>query len=751
MDDNKKKTDQEKPQDEQSQQKGSNQRPDRDPGLNFPGGFSPKRTSKAAFVWFLIFIIFGLLLIFKLNMTGKVEEWDQSKFEKELVAGNVKTAEVSSESDRILYVEGTYQLSVQDAAAVKGQTGAQPVGKYRSRVIYSTHLDQLLRSTDLKVKSKDNWWSLLITILPVLLVVGLLYFLFSRQMKMAGRGAMQFGKSRARMILPSDLKVTFDDIAGADEAKEETKEIIDFLKDPLKFQLVGGRIPKGCLLMGAPGTGKTLLAKAVACEANVPFFSISGSDFVEMFVGVGASRVRDMFEQARKNTPCLIFIDEIDAVGRSRFSGMGGGHDEREQTLNAMLVEMDGLESRSGVIVLAATNRPDVLDPALLRPGRFDRQIVLDLPDIIGRRKIFDVHTRNIRIDESVNLDTIAKSTPGLSGADIANLCNEAALLAARDNREAVNQQDMEEARDKVRWGRERRSRRISERERRLTAFHEGGHTLVAMHCKHATPVHKVTIIPRGRAYLGATLTMPEEDVYTQSQSELIDELAVLMGGRAAEQLIFNEVTTGASSDIERASHMARMMVCRFGMNDVIGPIQYGETHEQVHVRVDSPPQDAYSQETAREIDIEVKKLLIGASERARNILTENAEELEKLAKELLEKETLSVSEVRELLGIPEPEGEDHLGSDTVGPEALTGVDTADHESMVETDTAGEEGLVTTDTQQGFVSTDTVGEDELFQEGPAKKRKSIMETQVDIKLSDLKDTRRDKKDDSETE
>ncbi|MCP3967325.1 MAG: ATP-dependent zinc metalloprotease FtsH [Lentisphaerae bacterium] len=676
-------------------------------------------------------------------MTGKVDEWDQSKFEKELIAGNVKSAEVSSESDRILYVEGTYQLSVQDAAvAVKSKPNTEPVGRYRSRVIYSSHLDQLLRSTDLKVKSKDNWWSLLITILPVLLVVGLLYFLFSRQMKMAGRGAMQFGKSRARMILPSDLKITFDDIAGADEAKEETKEIIDFLKDPLKFQLVGGRIPKGCLLMGAPGTGKTLLAKAVACEANVPFFSISGSDFVEMFVGVGASRVRDMFEQARKNTPCLIFIDEIDAVGRSRFSGMGGGHDEREQTLNAMLVEMDGLESRSGVIVLAATNRPDVLDPALLRPGRFDRQIVLDLPDIIGRRKIFDVHTKNIRIDDSVNLDTIAKSTPGLSGADIANLCNEAALLAARDNRESVNQFDMEEARDKVRWGRERRSRRISERERRLTAFHEGGHTLVAMHCKNATPVHKVTIIPRGRAYLGATLTMPEEDVYTQSQSELTDELAVLMGGRAAEQLIFNEVTTGASSDIERASHLARMMICRFGMNDVIGPIQYGETHEQVHVRVDSPPQDAYSQQTAREIDLEVKKLLFGANERARTILTDNADELEKLAKDLLEKETLAVAEVRALINMPEPSEDSLLGSDTVGSEALVG-----------TDTAGPEGLVSTDTHEGFVSTDTIGADELFKENAPTDRKSIMETQVDIKISEIKDLRKNdgNKDDSDSE
>jgi cell division protease FtsH len=377
-----------------------------------------------------------------------------------------------------------------------------------------------------------------------------------------------------------------------------------------------------------------------------------------MFVGVGASRVRDMFEQARKHTPCLIFIDEIDAVGRSRFSGLGGGHDEREQTLNAMLVEMDGLETQSGVIVIAATNRPDVLDSALLRPGRFDRQVVMDLPDIKGRRKILDVHSKNIKTDKSVELDLIARTTPGFSGADLANLCNEAALLAARNNRDAAIQEDMEEARDKVRWGRERKSRKISDRERKLTAYHEAGHTITAMSCKHATPVHKVTIIPRGQAYLGATMTMPLEDSYTQSKNELLDELVVLMGGRSAEEITFGDVTNGASSDIEHATRIARLMVCTFGMNEKIGPVRYSEHHEQIRVRADAPPSETYSQETAREIDIEVKKLINDAHTRALEILNRLHDKLEKLAVELLDKETLPVADVRKLLDMPEEKSE---------------------------------------------------------------------------------------------
>ncbi|MFA7185833.1 MAG: ATP-dependent zinc metalloprotease FtsH, partial [Victivallales bacterium] len=627
--------------------------------------------------WLVVFALIGLFLVLKTLQNPSKLNCDQTTFEKMLSQGYVKSAQITSETDRLMAIEGDYDFPATSAKTAKTIEAAKPdanklfqeiknkhpkirrKGKYATRVIFSERLDKMLNSTDIDVKPKDNWWTLLVSILPVLIIVGVIYFLFSRQIKGAGRGAMQFGKSRARMILPSDLNVTFDDIAGADEAKEETKEIIDFLADPLKFQMLGGRVPKGFLLTGPPGTGKTLLAKAVACEAKVPFFSISGSDFVEMFVGVGASRVRDMFDQARKNLPCLIFIDEIDAVGRSRFSGMGGGHDEREQTLNAMLVEMDGLESSAGVIVIAATNRPDVLDPALLRPGRFDRQIVLDLPDILGRRQILDVHCRNIRLADDVNIDTIARTTPGFSGADLANLCNEAALLAARNSEETVTQQDMEEARDKVRWGRERRSRRITERERKLTAYHEAGHALVIMYSEFATPVHKITIIPRGQAYLGATLTLPEEDVYTQSRKELNDELAVMMGGRAAEELIFQDVTTGASNDIERASHMARMMVCRFGMNNVIGPVQYGETSAPVHVRVDRPQQDMYGPDIANIIDTEVKKIIDAANARAHDILEKHKDQLEFLAQKLLEKETVSVAEVRELLGFPpleEPE-----------------------------------------------------------------------------------------------
>ncbi len=620
----------------------------------------PQRSSKAAFVWLIIAIVIGILLVYKFQGNAISRNLSQNEFEQYLSNGRIVSAMVSSETDRILYIKGKFKLSPEEQRQQHLRHGGinSNIGFYATRVIFSEALNEQLQKLcpSVKVEPKDNWWSMMVTILPALLIIALIYFLFSRQIKMAGKGAMSFGKSKARMIMPSELKVTFDDIAGADEAKEETKEIIDFLKDPLKFKLLGGRIPKGALLMGAPGTGKTLLAKAVASEANVPFFAISGSDFVEMFVGVGASRVRDMFEQARRHSPCLIFIDEIDAVGRSRFSGMGGGHDEREQTLNAMLVEMDGLETQAGVIVLAATNRPDVLDPALLRPGRFDRQIVLDLPDIKGRRQILDVHIKSIRVADDVNLDLIAKSTAGFSGADIANLCNEAALLAARGDKEAADQGDFEEARDKVRWGRERKSRKITDKERKLTAYHEAGHALVSLNCSHVDPLHKVTIIPRGRAYLGATLTMPKEDSYTQSKNELIDQMAVLMGGRAAEELVFEDITSGASSDIEQASKIARLMVCTFGMNDRVGPVQYRPYHEQIHVRADALPAETYSDETAQTIDSEVRELIKASYERAKDILDKQHDKLVKLADELLEKETLSADDIYKLLDIEPPE-----------------------------------------------------------------------------------------------
>lgn len=644
----------------------------------------PQRSGKAALVWLIVFMALGGLLLYRGLTPSNVSNFDQTEFEAKLAAGDIKTAVITPETERVYEVKGKYYTFALPADAPKPEKkedgkqaeAAAPVAakteaNYTSRIIYTDKLSALLEKTQLKVESgKDTWSAVILSLLPWVLIFGLFYFFTSRQIKNAGRGAMDFGKSRARMIPPDELHIKFEDIAGADEAKEEIQEIVEFLKDPLKFQLVGGRIPKGCLLVGAPGTGKTLMAKAVACEAGVPFFSISGSDFVEMFVGVGASRVRDMFEQARKNTPCLIFIDEIDAVGRSRFSGLGGGHDEREQTLNAMLVEMDGLESRTGVIVLAATNRPDVLDPALLRPGRFDRQIVMDLPDIEGRRRILEVHTKKIKVDGTVNLDVIARTTPGFSGADLANLCNEAALLAARYNREAVNADDMEEARDKVCYGRERRSRKIVERERRLTAYHEAGHALVAIHCEHATPVHKVTIIPRGQSYLGATFMMPKEDVYTRSKLEMLDDMAVSMGGRVAEEIIFGDITSGAAADIDHATHVARGMVCIFGMTE-LGPIKYADANIHPHLRVDMPPQDSLSPETAREIDLEIRRLIKGAHDTATSMLKQYRDQLEKLALALLEKETLDIQEIELLLGLKsanEPAKADESG-ETFAPQ----------------------------------------------------------------------------------
>jgi len=623
------------------------------PGASGPAAGRPRRVPVSLIVW--IVILGGFFIMYLAHNTGgaEVQRWDQSQLERRLAAGDVVSARITPENDTVFVIEGEYKLSSQEISALQ-LGGGRPAttGRYRARALQSEALTQLLHSTNVTILQRDNWFtSLLSMVLPVLIIAIVIYILFSRQIKMANRNAMQFGKSRARMIEPDELRVRFSDVAGADEAKEEVQEIVEYLRDPLKFKLLGGKIPRGCLLVGPPGTGKTLLAKAVACEANVPFFSISGSDFVEMFVGVGASRVRDMFDHARRNSPCLIFIDEIDAVGRSRFSGLGGGHDEREQTLNAMLVEMDGLENRSDVIVLAATNRPDVLDPALLRPGRFDRQVVLDLPDIHGRRQILAVHSKNIRLNPEVNLDTVAQTTAGFSGADLANLCNEAALLAARQNRDSVLQIDMEEARDKVCFGRERRSRRITERERRLTAYHEAGHALTGLYCEHCEPLHKVTIIPRGQAYLGATFSMPKEDTYTKSKLELFDQMTMSLGGRVAEELVIGDITTGAAQDIEVVSRLARMMVCVYGMNDRIGPIKYGDFRQHVHIRYDAPPVHETSEETAREIDVEVKKLVDSALDRVRRILNEHRGELEKLAQALLVRETLTAAEVDELLG----------------------------------------------------------------------------------------------------
>lgn len=494
------------------------------------------------------------------------------------------------------------------------------------------------------------WWStLLSSILPILLLVGVWYFLMQQTQGGGGR-VMSFGKSRARMSGADKIKVNFGDVAGADEAKQELEEVVEFLKHPKKYNDLGARIPKGVLLFGPPGTGKTLLARAVAGEAGVPFFSISGSDFVEMFVGVGASRVRDLFDQAKKNAPCIVFIDEIDAVGRQRGAGVGGGHDEREQTLNQLLVEMDGFAANEGIIIIAATNRPDILDPALLRPGRFDRQIVVDKPDVRGRLAILGVHTKGKPIEENVDLDILARRTPGFTGADLSNLVNEAALLAARRDKKKIAMTELEEAIERVMAGPERKSHIMNDEEKRLTAYHEGGHTLVGMMLKHADPVHKVTIIPRGRAG-GYTLMLPKEDRNYATRSELLDRLKVAMGGRVAEEIVLKEISTGASQDIQQATRMARGMVMQYGMSKSLGPVAYGENqNHQVFLGRDFNHERNYSEEVASEIDKEVRKYLEDAYDACRVILTENRDKLELIAQALMERETLTASELEELV-----------------------------------------------------------------------------------------------------
>jgi cell division protease FtsH len=488
------------------------------------------------------------------------------------------------------------------------------------------------------------------SVLPTVLIFALLYFLFMRQIRSAGAGALSFGKSRARLLSRDRHKITFANVAGIDEAKEEVQEIIEFLKDPKRFQTLGGRIPKGVLLMGPPGTGKTLLAKAIAGEADVPFFSISGSDFIEMFVGVGASRVRDMFEQGKKNAPCLIFIDEIDAVGRSRFSGIGGGHDEREQTLNALLVEMDGFETQEGVIILAATNRPDVLDQALLRPGRFDRQIVIDLPTIDGREAILKMHALKITLAKNADLRRMARGTPGFSGADLANLLNEAALLAARQGKKGVDPADLDEARDKVKWGRERRSRVLDDKEKKITAYHESGHALVMATVAESEPLHKITIIPRGVAYLGATMQLPEKDRYMEGRTKLLGILAGLMGGRTAEELVFGDITSGAASDLKEATRLARLMICNWGMSPDLGPQTFGENHDMMFLGRDITRTRDYSETTAEKIDAEVSLMLRRAHDDAREILTRQRDKLDMIAGLLIERETLDGRDVDDIV-----------------------------------------------------------------------------------------------------
>jgi cell division protease FtsH len=532
-------------------------------------------------------------------------------------------------------------------------------GKTKAGVEFSTiaprdsKLVETLQARDVEIKAElppqPPWWTtLLSSVLPMLLIVGL-WFLLMNNAQGGGSRVMSFGKSRAKMYGDEKIRVSFKDVAGADEAKEELAEVVEFLKFPKKFNQLGARIPKGVLLFGPPGTGKTLLAKAVAGEAGVPFFSISGSDFVEMFVGVGASRVRDLFEQAKKNAPCIVFIDEIDAVGRQRGAGLGGGHDEREQTLNQLLVEMDGFGANEGIIMIAATNRPDILDPALLRPGRFDRQIVVDRPDIRGREEILKVHTRGKPIDKDVNLGVIARRTPGFTGADLANLVNEGALLAARHSQTTIDMMDLEEAAERVMMGPERKSRVISDNEKRLTAYHEGGHTLVGMLLDHTDPVHKVTIIPRGRAG-GYTLSLPKEDKYYATRSELLDELKLLLGGRVAEALVLKEISSGASNDLQRATELARKMICEYGMSDVLGAVTFGHRSEQVFLGRDIGKENNYSEKIASQIDSEIRKFIDEAYEGTVKLLSDHLDKLHLIAQNLIERETLEAHELEEIM-----------------------------------------------------------------------------------------------------
>jgi cell division protease FtsH len=531
-------------------------------------------------------------------------------------------------------------------------SGISTQGPFRTYAPRDPELIKLLRSKDVKITAKpeedSNWVQVFLSWVPMLLLIGVWVF-FMRQMQVGGGKALSFGKSKARLMTDSQEKVTFNDVAGIDEAKEELQEIIEFLRDPRKFTRLGGRIPKGVLLVGAPGTGKTLLARAIAGEAGVPFFSISGSDFVEMFVGVGASRVRDLFLQGKKHAPCIIFIDEIDAVGRHRGAGLGGGHDEREQTLNQLLVEMDGFESNEGVILISATNRPDVLDPALLRPGRFDRQVVVPVPDVKGREEILRVHVKKTVLGDNADMQTLARGTPGFTGADLENMVNEAALLAARRGKDRVEMNDFEDAKDKVLMGTERRSMIISDDEKKTTAFHESGHTLVAKLLPKTDPIHKVTIIPRGRA-LGLTQQLPLDEKHTYPKDYLLNSLCILMGGRAAEEIVLGMQTTGAGNDIERATTLARKMVCDFGMSDSLGPLTFGKKEEQIFLGREISQHRDYSELTAQKIDEEVRRMVMDAYAKTSNLIKDNLEVLHQLAGALLEKETLDGKQIEEIL-----------------------------------------------------------------------------------------------------
>jgi cell division protease FtsH len=607
---------------------------------------------------FALWIVILLLLVALFNLfqnpptQSGATDITYSQFRSEAVDGRIRSVTISGQEITGTYTDGS---------------------RFHTVAPEGTDYVSLLEDRGVSIEARPSgddmsFLSVLISWFPMLLLIAVWIF-FMRQMQGAGGRAMGFGKSKAKLLTEAHGRVTFDDVAGVDEAKEDLQEIVEFLRDPQKFQRLGGRIPRGVLLVGPPGTGKTLIARAVAGEANVPFFTISGSDFVEMFVGVGASRVRDMFEQAKKNAPCIIFIDEIDAVGRHRGAGLGGGNDEREQTLNQLLVEMDGFEANEGIILIAATNRPDVLDPALLRPGRFDRQVVVPNPDVVGREKILKVHVRKVPMAPDVNLKTVARGTPGFSGADLMNLVNESALLAARRGKRLVTMHEFEDAKDKVMMGAERRTLVMTEDEKRLTAYHEGGHALVALNVPSTDPVHKATIIPRGRA-LGMVMQLPERDQLSMTYQQMTSRLAILMGGRVAEEMIFgsDKVTSGAASDIEQATKLARAMVTRWGFSETLGRVAYGENQEEVFLGHSVARQQNMSEETARKIDAEIRRLVDEGYDLAKRVLTERREELEVLAQGLLEFESLSGEEIKDLLNGKRPVREDPSSDDIPKP-----------------------------------------------------------------------------------
>ncbi len=614
---------------------------------NLPSGSSPQRSSpadrfKPIFIWL---VLIGALLSFWYfgdTQPRATNDWTIKDVLRAAEDGRIAKGTIKSDP--------TGGLQWTEIRVVLQETSAGQEQVYVARGRLTDDNLQRLQETGLfrEVPASTLLTEILVTLLPFIIIIGVLYFLFTRQLRMAGRGAMSFGKSRAKMLTREREKVSFKDVAGCEEAKEEVSEIVEFLKDPKKYQKIGGRIPKGVLLVGSPGTGKTLVARAVAGEADVPFFSISGSDFVEMFVGVGAARVRDMFEQGRKNAPCIIFIDEIDAVGRQRGAGLGGGNDEREQTLNSLLVEMDGFDSHEGVIIIAATNRPDVLDSALLRPGRFDRQIVIDLPDLHGREAILKVHAKKIQISAEVDFNIVARNTPGSSGADLANLLNEAALLAARYGKREVDMNDLDEARDKILFGRERR-RLMDDEDKKITAYHEAGHALVqAVVDDGHLPVHKVTIIPRGQS-LGSTMFMPKKDILNHARKRLINQVCCAMGGRVAEEIIFDDITSGAAGDIRMATKLARHMVCDWGMSD-LGPVAFGENQDHIFLGKEIARNQNYSENTALEIDNAIKEIIEGQYRRALGIVKDNRDALETIGQALLEYETIEGKHVHEIL-----------------------------------------------------------------------------------------------------